>query len=202
MNVKILLRELHSQSVELTLDNGQLIVDGPVSVLTPELEDVLRLHKAEIVQSLESESANAPTIASIPGRGDFARNPSPAKRLLEQAGISVQYIDSPEAAAQAVFELSRTNGTLGLDIEMAKLPGYEQHPQAGLEPHLSRIRLLQLYAGETVVYVFDLHALGTIEYLTPLWARPLIAHNALFELKPEFSRRPGFLNISSGDARR
>ena len=63
MNVKILLRELRSQSVELTLDNGQLIVDGPVSVLTTELEDALRQHKAEIVQSLESESANAPMIS-------------------------------------------------------------------------------------------------------------------------------------------
>jgi DNA polymerase-1 len=43
--------------------------------------------------------------------------------------------------------------------------------------------LVQLYAGGNMVYVFDVAAIGDLGILNPLWDRPLVAHNAVFELK-------------------
>jgi DNA polymerase-1 len=63
----------------------------------------------------------------------------------------------------------------------AKLPLYASHPQAGLNPHLSRIRLLQLYIGGPEVFVFDLFAVPT-PVLRPLLEKQLVAHNAIFDL--------------------
>jgi DNA polymerase-1 len=69
-----------------------------------------------------------------------------------------------------------------LDTETAKLPQWAEHPQAGLDPHLSRIRLLQIYSGAKTVYLFDLFALNPA-VLAPLWRCRLVAHNAVFDLK-------------------
>ena len=47
---------------------------------------------------------------------------------------------------------------------------------------MSSLRLAQFYGGGRFVYIFDLFALS-IDLLKPLWSRPLIAHNAIFDLK-------------------
>jgi DNA polymerase-1 len=69
-----------------------------------------------------------------------------------------------------------------LDIETAKLHEHIANPQAGLSPHLSKIRLVQVYGGGNRVFVFDLYWMD-VKALAPLFTRQLVAHNALFEMK-------------------
>ncbi len=107
--------------------------------------------------------------------------PTSAQELLDQKGITAHYITGPDQIDNAIVELIVADVTLGLDIETAKLPTYEKHKKAGLEPHLSRIRLVQLYANRKV-YIFDVATIG-MEPLKPLWDIPMVAHNAVFEMK-------------------
>lgn len=92
-----------------------------------------------------------------------------------------RYLRTSEAARRGVAALLAYPEPLGFDLEVAKRLEYAQHPQAGLDPHLSRIRLAQFGAG-TEVYVFDLFDLD-LASLAPLWDKPLVAHNAVYELK-------------------
>jgi DNA polymerase-1 len=101
--------------------------------------------------------------------------------LLVLLATSVRYVNSPEAAERAVEILVDKAGHFGLDVETAKLTPYAHHGQAGLNPHLSRIRLLQLYAGGPEVFVFDLFAVPT-PVLRPLLEKQFVAHNAIFDL--------------------
>src|ERR1039458_5781936 len=101
--------------------------------------------------------------------------------LLALLATSVRYVNSPEAAESAVEILVDETGHFGLDVETAKLTPYAHLGQAGLNPHLSRIRLLQLYAGGPEVFVFDLFAVP-MPVLRPLLEKQFVAHNAIFDL--------------------
>jgi DNA polymerase-1 len=96
-------------------------------------------------------------------------------------GISVRYIKSLEEAERAVEILVDEAGHIGIDIETAKLTRYVHLGQAGLNPHLSKIRLLQLYVGGPEVFVLDLFAVP-IPVLRPLLEKQFVAHNAIFDL--------------------
>lgn len=93
------------------------------------------------------------------------------------------YITSVKDAKAAVTKLVSLKGKLlGLDIETAKLTKWKENPQAGLDPYLSKIRLLQIYDGVKDVYVFDLFSVS-IKTLAPiLTVGAFVAHNALFEI--------------------
>jgi DNA polymerase-1 len=104
-----------------------------------------------------------------------------AQELLDREGITLHYIMAPNHIADALNNLIGTGVTLGLDIETAKLALYAKHEKAGLDPHLSRIRLIQLYANRNA-YIFDVFAIG-MKPLKPLWNLPMVAHNAVFEMK-------------------
>jgi DNA polymerase-1 len=104
-----------------------------------------------------------------------------AQELLNREGVTRHYITNLDQIAEALKELMGSDVTLGLDIETAKLPPHEQQEKAGLDPHLSRIRLLQV-GTKKAVYIFDIDATG-IEPLQPLWGLPMVAHNAVFEMK-------------------
>ena len=106
-----------------------------------------------------------------------------AQERLAVEGLRVSYITTAAAAQEAVAELLKASPPLGLDIETARLPRFRSHSQAGLQPQLSQIRLVQLFGGGPTVYVFDLFQLASLEALAPMWGLPLVAHNALFELK-------------------
>ncbi|MFX0202759.1 MAG: hypothetical protein ACFFCW_42185 [Candidatus Hodarchaeota archaeon] len=105
-----------------------------------------------------------------------------AREIMEREGLTFTYIKDPKQAAEAMARLCNGEIPLGLDTETAKLPEFIHHKQAGLEPHLSRIRLVQLYGGGDTVYLFDMYALD-IEVLGRIWNRPLVAHNAVFDMK-------------------
>ena len=105
-----------------------------------------------------------------------------AGERLTSLGIAVRYITDSTAAAEVISSLRNHGDPIGIDIETAKLPEYSGHPQAGLNPHLSRIRLVQLYCGGTEVFVLDILAVP-VAILVPLLDKALIAHNAVFELQ-------------------
>ena len=123
----------------------------------------------------------------------FANQDTPGRHLnshgilaspisLDQLKIQYTYITSPRQAAEAVSLLAGIEGPFGVDIETAKNPHYAENERAGLEPHLSSIRLFQAYAGGKMAYVFDIHRLG-VKPLAPLWNHAMVAHNAVFDLK-------------------
>lgn len=82
--------------------------------------------------------------------------PQEAADILASLGISMRYVTTTEEAQALVAALAAEDGHIGLDTETAKLSLYNTHPQAGLNPHLSQIRLVQLHAGGSEVFVIDL----------------------------------------------
>ena len=72
----------------------------------------------------------------------------------------------------------------GIDIETAKKPKFRHHPQAGLDPILTDIRLIQIHDG-TITYIIDLFKTPNAwEILKPfLNTKMFVAHFAKFELK-------------------
>jgi DNA polymerase-1 len=125
------------------------------------------------VQSTENvllASAEEPTVLS-------------SNTLLDELGIRVNYITTPGVAEEAVETLSTYERVLGLDIETMPLPQFVSDPAGGLDPHRSGIRLVQIFAGDKQVYVFDIQILGGLDCLKPLLARRFVAHNGVFEYK-------------------
>jgi len=103
--------------------------------------------------------------------------------LLERAKVSVRHITNAGEAGPILANLAAAGGRLGLDIETAPLPEYAADKKAGLDPYRSSIRLVQIYAGGGTVFVFDAWRVGIERFRDVLAACPVIAHNAVFELK-------------------
>lgn len=99
---------------------------------------------------------------------------------LQDFGISIEYIQDPVIAASLIESLGGKH--VGLDIETSKDSVFIQHKQSGLEPHLSFIRLVQIYGGGDKAFVIDVKRTGTL-CLHGLKDINLLAHNALFEMK-------------------
>lgn len=91
------------------------------------------------------------------------------------------YITSDKEAAIIVKTLE-DKILYGLDIETGKKHLWKDNKQAGLDPHLSFIRLLQIYDGRDQVYVFDMNhvKLSTLDNF--LKTNRFVAHNAVFEI--------------------
>jgi len=84
----------------------------------------------------------------------------------------------------------------GLDIETAKKPEYVEHTQAGLDPRLSNIRLLQVHTPDRNIYVFDLFKIP-IKLLAPFLSKGrFVAHCAVFEIV--HLTHAGILDINCG----
>jgi DNA polymerase-1 len=96
-----------------------------------------------------------------------------------------RYVTDPVEAVEAVLQMVEENNTLAINIETAKLPEYAEHPKAGLDPSLSRIRLIQLCgrSGDALIIDAFACAAGLREILVTLSTRKLVAHNAVFEMK-------------------
>ena len=104
------------------------------------------------------------------------------KQQPEPPLLDYHYITDPITAKEAVSILLEHKGVIGFDIETEKLPQYINHPEAGLNPHLSKIRLMQFYAEGLPTYIFDLRCVD-IELIKPVFMQAeLVAHNAIFEL--------------------
>ena len=107
----------------------------------------------------------------------------PKNTLLEKWDIVSVFIAEQEEVLPAIACLLATKNTIGLDIETNKLLEFKEDKRAGLDPRKSAIRTIQLYDGEATVFVFDIMKLGGVARVgTELWEKPMIAHNAIFEL--------------------
>ena len=94
---------------------------------------------------------------------------------------SIEYITDPVRAGEVIAGLPE-HEVMGLDIETMKEPAFKNHRQAGLCPHLSQIRLVQVCPDPEMAYVFDVMKMG-IDALKGLWGHRFAAHNAIFEIK-------------------
>jgi DNA polymerase-1 len=91
--------------------------------------------------------------------------------------VTLHIIETVEDALQAAQILAGCD-MLALDIETAKTD--LNHPQSGLNPKLSQIRLIQ-YCNGTDCYLFDQFKINSLEWIEPLICIETVAHNALFE---------------------
>lgn len=101
--------------------------------------------------------------------------------LLKGLAVDVKVVRSKEETVAALETLLVSSKSLGLDVETTPLDAYRSDEKAGLDPHRSRIRLVQVYCEQTA-YVFDLNYVS-LSWLTSLWSKSFIAYNAVFELK-------------------
>lgn len=120
--------------------------------------------------------------------------------------FNLYYITDPSEAKTCILKLENSPCKLfGLDLETARAPGYENYanplkrgkaigPKPGLDPHLSEIRLIQLFDNKSV-YVFDAFKVGFRFAKAFLQSKRFIAHNGTFEIKQlTYNGFPG-LNI-------
>lgn len=106
------------------------------------------------------------------------------------------YVKSASTAKTILKTLCTKNILFGVDTETAALHEYKHIPKAGLSPHLSNIRLLQVFDGKNSI-CFDMHAIGFPEIFIPfLESKRFIAHNAIFDL--QFFKVMGIKNINLG----
>lgn len=112
------------------------------------------------------------------------KNTQPATKVTrEKSGPDFQfkYITSQDEAQEVLCELDNQSVS-GLDIETTALPRFKNEPQAGLSPHLSQIRLLQLCQSMDNVFIFDVPSVGMDALAGFISTGKFIAHNAQFEL--------------------
>ncbi len=113
-----------------------------------------------------------------------ATAPEPVKKTApkpRRPEFEFEYVADPERAKDIVDTDLNTEEAIGCDIETMKVARYSKHPQAGLSPHLSQIRLAQFCARQDKVYIFDVPRVG-LDILRPVLERKLVAHNAVFEM--------------------
>ena len=104
-------------------------------------------------------------------------------------GVNIQYIQSDQEAKEVINTLLQSN-VLALDIET-----YPQEEGNGLDPFTSNIRLIQIYDGSKNIYVFDLKSVSLDSFPLAFWKKPVVCHNALFELKHLLHRGCDLENI-------
>jgi DNA polymerase I-like protein with 3'-5' exonuclease and polymerase domains len=162
--------------------------------------DTLKAHKAEVWALLKGAEKDRPSLELLAQLGVEPVVP----RTLDEARelIAEMEADSDEHTPEAV--LRSRGGLLGLDIETAALEGQEIRPPvklrlrdglpavsqhalpkdgAGLDPHRSTIRLVQIYGGGQRCLVLDTR-LVPIEVLAGVLSRRvMVIHNASMELR-------------------
>jgi DNA polymerase I len=105
----------------------------------------------------------------------------------------VKYITNKTEATIIAMELKKSEiQNFGIDIETAKAV---DHPKAGLDPHLSKISLVQLYDGKDTVYIFDALEIG-LDWMQHLTQKNFVAHYGIFEIK-HFTHN-GYPNLNIG----
>lgn len=95
------------------------------------------------------------------------------------------YITEPTDALKALASLIKKDVLFAIDTETAAYPEYKDSKTAGLSPHLSQIRLLQVFDGKNAV-VFDLRKFTENMkrmFLPFLSTKRFVAHYAVFDLQ-------------------
>jgi DNA polymerase I len=183
-NLRKPLLELLAAGGSVARAGSRVLIDGP-----PTLADALRNHTEELAQHV------VPSVS--------AEEAERVRSLLADAGASVAYITSPSEAHRIVAEIRASDpDVIGLDFETEVLPAFRQpipikfnkngnlaarQPRDGaagaaLDPHRSKVRLVQAWAGGEYCYVFDMRSVAWVD-IAPLFKLPLAIFNAVFEVK-------------------
>jgi DNA polymerase I-like protein with 3'-5' exonuclease and polymerase domains len=102
-------------------------------------------------------------------------------------------IDEAREILDSIFYNYSKSAVFGLDTETAPLEEYLKYPQAGLSPHLNRVRLVQVYTGRGVV-VFDMFAIDNWKLFEEFFETfNFVAHYGVFDLKQLYKR--GIKNV-------
>jgi len=177
------IRDLIAAGGCVTRDGNQVLVDGPEATVA-----AVRAHAEELVRYV------------IPSVG--ADEAELVRGLLADAGASVVYVTTSDAARQAVAEIVAGADVVGLDFETEVLPEFRaaipvkftkagnlavRQPRDGaagiaLDPYRSEVRLVQAWAGGEHCYVFDMRCVAWAD-IAPLFTLPLAIFNAVFEVK-------------------
>lgn len=193
-----LLKAVTQAGVQFRLMGGQIRVTGQAS---PELRPVLDALKGrrEELMSILGGDAGQLSIDLLDALGVTAVVPTTAEEARALLGELIT--DSQKITPSTVQK--RGGVWLGFDIETAALPGEEARPvvhlrlrdglpaanqpkfkgKAGLDPHRSRIRLLQLYGGGERCLVLDTSQVPIDAVAEAFRSCTLVIHNAGFELR-------------------
>lgn len=107
----------------------------------------------------------------------------------------VHYITKNKDVPELLEVLAAKDTLLSLDTETAALPQYLTYPKAALYPHLSSIRLLQIFDGRNAI-VFDLWKLDPKLFIEFLETCHFIGHNSVFDL--QFLYKLGAKKVNMG----
>jgi DNA polymerase-1 len=106
------------------------------------------------------------------------------------------YLTTPDSAVTALARLMAKDVLFGIDTETRALDTYLKIKDAALSPHLSKIRLLQVFDGVSAV-VFDMDKIGRDDMFIPfLSTKRFLAHYGLFDL--QFFMRLGVKEMNLG----
>jgi DNA polymerase-1 len=176
---------------------GQDVLVTQSSLLSPELRDELGYRGGELWDHLGGAALDQPSLDLLARLGVEIVVP----RTLAEAQAALAEIEA-DSNAHTPQDLRGLPGLIGLDTETMALPGMEDRPvvklrkdgqpykrqpalgsDAALDPHRSKIRLVQLYGGGARCLVLDT-TLVPIEVIGPaLRRRTAVIHNASFELR-------------------
>jgi hypothetical protein len=184
LTIERALAEAHKAGCTFRLAGSGVAVGG-LDRVPPFVADFLREHREGVFAALGGSEADKPSL-----------------ELLEQLSVELVYCTDDDSAEAAVAEVLADAGEkpIAIDIETTPRPEYASpvplkltvrgrpmkvQPKAerkvGLCPHRSEARLIQLYGGGDRAAVLDMRLVHW-DVLAPVWDRPLVAHNAVFEL--------------------
>ena len=129
------------------------------------------------------EGRIAVDLETTPLPSERERRADLSRRVAEAKGKVRACAERRAAARRGADGAAETAAALAIaKAELAALRSAEDHAErAGLEPHRSTARLCQLYGGGARVAVIDLHKVDWA-VLAPVWERPIVMHNAAFDL--------------------
>jgi hypothetical protein len=180
-------RDLRAAGGEIHRDGGNLLIDGPPTA-------------ALFVAALR---ANATELAAHVVPRVTPEEAATVRMLLSDAGVGIAYITDPAAARLAVMTICADRpDVVGLDFETEALPAFRsaipvaftaqgipaaRQPRDGvagaaIDPHRSKVRLVQACAGGEHCHIFDMRFVAWSD-IAPLFNLPLAIFNATFEVK-------------------
>jgi hypothetical protein len=184
LTVERALAEAHKAGCVFRLAGDRVEVSG-VDKVPADAIAILREHRAAVFAHLGGNELDRPNL-----------------ELLAQLDVEFVYCTTDAEAEAAVFEMLADAGdrSIAIDIETAPRSEYanpvplrltvrgrpmkvqpKSDDKVGLDPHRAEPRLVQLYGGGARVAVLDMKFVSW-DILAPVWQRPLVAHNAAFEL--------------------
>jgi DNA polymerase-1 len=184
MHLRRAIQALLAAGGAVARDGNHVLIDGPETL-------------AEAVRAYTEELARYVVPAVSADEAELVRS------LLADAGATVAYITSPDAARRAVADiLAGAPDVVGIDMETEVLLAFRQpipvkfnkdgniaarQPRDGaagaaLCPYRSRIRLVQAWARGMPCFVFDLRCVAWAD-IAPLFTLPIAVFNSVFEVK-------------------